>query len=487
MIMGSRVELTKAFLVYCPPSHEQYYRPYEGILNGDTLRAISHHTEGGHLINGSSLMDVASSIIRPVSTPVAPVPIVNGFGIARFAFFLEFTSSESSLFSGTEREIVTGFTDHIGVDSNGNLNPNMYFYINNRQIIRNTNMQVGHNGFNPHAAVFVNQSILPRNTGPCNKAMRPEDVGGSHYLNIEYSGMQTFDTRSDLSLVPLAAPKDASTSLSYMNNLLNGYRKSIETVPIDEKRDFFNEVIGTVRTTGLSTSPFLNAMRGTGGVDANAAVFSAMELLNTWPRNKDFFNISLPNPNKKMSSPIENTERWNTAQIEADIAFNLTHAFPAIMSNMMLVSLKLEMTNQTLDGQPQVAIIHAQSMFDYAIDSAKMNFIINKIKYDIIRGVIMQRVPSFYISADINLFRNNYMNVSVNGGISVPFCAPMYCDSFYSPLNGSAYHLNSITDNIDCIVSQFINSGSFSNQSQHRINETYQQADISHNDFNFSR
>lgn len=476
--MNNNVELTAAFLVWCPPHHEQYYRPYEGILTGETMNYLNGITDRGLTINNNTLNPIAINILRPSQVPVAPVNIDGGFGNARFAFFLEFTINNPGIFTSAKKEIVTGFTNHAGVDHFGNLDPKMVFYINSRQVIHCTPKTVTAVPSPTNSYLKQNQNILPMiNTlmGQKPVSLRPEDIVSNHHIQDCYGdSVPIINKTYDLSCGYQTASRDSNIPSYYLDRLLKGYKDSYnDTTAAESNEDVFRNITSAVRTEGLFGSNFLALMRGAGDC-SNQGSFQFWEIQERWPRNNDFWKKQLPKPNTKPISLREMTEHWQGTGAEVDIAYNLTHALPALMSKLLILSIELDLTNLTIDGTSAVGIIRFQPMFDYAVTPDKLEFFKQRVMADIINGIILQKVPSFHIKIKSHLLSDNLFEISVAGGPYIPFSAPMYCESYYSPLIGSAHHLTNLTGQVKTIVDQFKYFDSFQNQTQNNQSQPNQ-------------
>ncbi len=466
-----KIELTKAFLFYCPPHHVQFYRPYESSLDGHALNHFYHYTDDGSNITPSTLSNIASSIIRPSAIPQGSIDIANGFGNERFAFFMEFTIDSGGIYGSKKKEIVSGFTSHIGVDSKGNIDPQTVFFINARQTLNEVNAHVGPTGYQSNAIVQENQSILPKLTGGNFVGLRPEDIVAGHQVNDMMGGEVTIDKRVDLSTQYMTSQKDNVIPSYYLSRILNGYKAGLGEGNSFNNNDLYSDVIKNVRTNSLYVSDFISEIRGNDA--SNYGYFTFAEIQGRWPRLPEFWIKRLPPPNRYPIAKHTYTQDWQAPLVETEIAYNLTHALPVLMSKMMLIELIFDMHNMTFDGSADICVMNIVSMFDNAIDPNKIQVLINRIKIDIVEGLVANRCGSFYIKVKANILKENDFEIQINGQNPIPYSAPMFCESYYSPLFGDRNHLNRLVGEVTTMVENMGQRGSFGNAYRNIVDPSY--------------
>jgi hypothetical protein len=445
-------ELTKAFLIYVPPHHDQFYRPFESQVNGDSMRKLEIYTENGQYVSAAAMADIASSIITPATLPAGKVDIPYGMSEARLAFFLEVT--KQSVFGGQSREIITGFTSHVGVDSYGNLDPQMMFYINSRMEIRD-GTSANYNGVNVVPGNIYSDSQLLARTAIPLAALRPEDVVGTAQVrSLMGTEDEVFDTRANLTAQSYASDRFNAVPSHYLSKVVGGYLQAHASSRVNEGTEqFYENAIVPVKTESIQLSNFLSDM---GMMDLSRMhCFTYAELQSRYPRTNDFWIKTLPKPGSTMMSPLQYSEHWAGSNIESNIAYSLTHALPAIMSRLMLVRVVMEITNvNTPTGMPVIGIAKQVAMFDGVVTPQKMEYFQNQVMCDIVRGLLMSKVAIFTVRIDADITTSGRFDISVNGGPFIPYVAPMWCESYSSPVIGKANNLNNLASNVEMITSK---------------------------------
>lgn len=450
-------DLTRALLIYVPAHQDQYYRPFEATLNGENLTRFNRNTNGGTAINSNAIIDVASSIISPTATPQGNVMIANGFDNPKLAFFLEFTSKNVT--GGYNvREIVTGFTDHVGVTENGFIDPNMVFYVNSRMELKDTSYRNAA-GFHQCHHIAQNAEILPVVQQHGVAPLRPEDVlavaQSAEILGT--TGGTLFDNRANMAVIPRASNRNNTIPSYYLSKLVDGVVVNAKNIAMGMETgngDLWQNSISAVETGAYELSPFVNNM-GISNIQ-NCNRFTFAEINAAWPKPHDFWTVNIPKASNRVTDLRQMTEHWRGGLIETQLAYSLTHALPALMSRLMLIHVEVDVTNMTMDNSARATVLNHTGMFDQAITPAHIQHLENQILIDIVRGIINNKVGVFHIRMNVNLLSNSFFNISVNGQPAIPFAAPMYCEAFYSPMIGDMHKLNVLATSVQEIITNIM-------------------------------
>ena len=458
-------QLTRAMLIFTPGQYEQFYRPFEGHLDGTNLNNILIATNEGKLLTPAAMASVASSIISPASTPIAQMAIPNGMREDRFAFFLEITTE--SIYA-VEREIIKGFTDGCGVNPHtGSIDPNMRFHINSRTVIRESPVTNAY-GTMPARDVRNDYSILAEIPGMLGAtALRPEDaVAFQQVQQFRYGESDIRDTRTSLMGVAKQSNTQHCIPSHYLSDICNGYRKASNAQMVTEGNQYTEYEDGSslglhdntlpfIRAESIQTSNFYNQM-GNPNNPASSHTFTFGELNYVWPRKPDFWIKVMPQPGRRVASPLEYTEHWAGATVETSIAFSLTHILPALMTKLMLVELELTLTNMTMGNGVYIQPLNWVEMFEGVVTEDTLQFLCTQVEMDIVRGLLQPKAALFDVYMKVNLLSNSQFQISINGGDKIPYNAPMFCDSYYSPLIGmDDRNLKEISDNIENLAGEF--------------------------------
>lgn len=426
-------ELTRALLVYVPPQHEQFYRPYQINANRDDLNQLATDTLGGSHIDKNSVMDVTSRILAPASTPQRHVIIPGGFNAGRLAFFLEFTTDATGY---TKREVVSGFTDRFDFSHNGYINPETVFVINNRQVIATTPKM----GYVVQGDYSVLNRVATTGPGDVNLALRPTDV--AHYMHGShmFGGGTTFDDRYDLGCKSLQARRDDVMPTHYLSELLEAYAVGTreQMLSNDSDENLHLKVVSATEPSPLAKSQFVRDL-GISKINGLSTVdrFTFSQLNSVWPRDfATFWTKTLPRPGVTMIGPRDVTEHWNNAMLETSLAYSISQTMTAIMTRLMISRCSITLRNDTLNSIPARAVLDMVCFFDGMATQALGNFLLSQVDQDVIRATLQHQVATYNITIQANLLSGCKIDIGINGEHQIPYFAPTFCDSQWSPLAG---------------------------------------------------
>ena len=469
-LTGKSIELTKAYLMYIPPQHPIYQRQFEVAGIGDELfnkfLDITHDCQN---LDYGTMAPIASSIINPSFVPSGKIQLPNGTENARLAFMLEIVTSD---IFGVTKEIIEGYTNYVGV-TNNSIDPNMIFYLNSR-ILLNELPVVNSQGTAINRKLQYSHNIL--NRVPDNDSavgLRPSDVVS--FNQMEMLGNNCIDTRVVLADKPQPSFSFHNIPAYWLSDICSGYAKSTDPTAdynnFEHNRDAnfsrHSDVMATVRTESLNLSSFYNSINER--TLRRGDTFTFADLNQTWPRHFDFYNIILPRPGSRPTSPLDNTEHWHGATIETSIVYSLTHMMPSIMRNMLLEKLVVSITNNTIGGRPLIQPISYHEMFAGSINQQTIHYLIGQIERHIVIGLLSSKAVMYNIMMEIDILGTSSFNISIDGKPPIPYVAPSFCDSVMSPMIGKnihsleimAHELSGLTNGITCTREQ-----NFQNQSR---------------------
>lgn len=457
------IELTAAYLIYSGPQHDIYSRPYEGHATAEDFNNAMIATNGGTSFLAESLVDVASSIIYPAYTPDQLINISNGMGEARFAFFLEITIKS---IHGTEREIIKGYTNYLGCTQSGTLDPNMEFFFNDRILIGEFD-KIGAGGGYTDRRLKHNFKILSTNMNqfPNGVSMRPEDVISWKQNEMAgYSDIPFLDTRVMLGNQPQQANAMFHLPNHYLSEIITGYANS--SAMLSEGYELYGskyheKAYESTKTSTLLMSKFYNKVMEHKQTVDNKVTLG--ELDRIWPRAREFWQTVMPKPGGRHIDPLMYANHWHGANMETQLAVTLSQIVPALMTELMIKSLDVTLTNMTLGNKSIIQVLNYTELFDNTVTPATISYITSQIEFNVVRGLLLSRpdIMSYDIQMSIQLIANSQFNISINGGIKTPYNVPTFCNSLYSSMMGtSTAQLSTITEFVGGIVDSLVEENS---------------------------
>lgn len=459
MSFYDKSELTKAYLVYVPPMHDQYHRPYEADVRGHGFELIMDATNGGLNLTPSAFSRAASGILMPSSIPVQQVSIDNGFDTGRYAFFLEITTST---IYGTEREVVKGFTNYDGVSHSGHIDPNMIFHVNERVVVSvtQTTNAMGQYEIPSFRSGQVVLAEMPYNRDAT--ALAPEDVVAyQQYRLMHDGGTVVRDPRFSLQGLAKLRNKDYSIPSNYLADTCKGYIGAMEhglNELEDPSNKIYSDIMANVHTGSMQHSSLYNCISFKDPTKSHTFYYSDLE--RTWPRQDGFWTVIKPNMLNQMSFR-DHTSEWRNAMPETNVAYMLAHMMPAFMSRFMLEKLNVAITNMTPGNQVMIQPMGYVEMFQGVMNESLMISLCNQIELEVVRGILNNRAGIYNLYLSIDLMTNSMFDISLNGGDVIPYAVPMFCTSQYSPMVGlDQDNLAHLSANIEDLAVQLANAKS---------------------------
>jgi len=459
--MKPEITLTKALLISVLPQHQQYYRPYQSHIDAQNLERVYQLTNEGKQINKHRLASVAGSIIAPTYTPIAEVYIPNGFQQMRFSFILEITVK--SIY-GVEKEIIRGFTDTMEMSYSGIIDPELKFFINSRTslcgVLKQNNqydVKSIKGDYNVLSGIIGNDAAV---------SLRPEDaVAYNQVGDMRNMGHEIIDDRIMLGSRAKMSNVNHNLPSSYLADICNGYIKGYR--PIAEEHEYstlddYDQVISFVVNETTATSYFYNAMRLGYEPDNLGYIkdyFTFREINQTFPVSSNFWHVIKPDFTKQLTTPLECSQHWGGINSETNIAFQLTHMLPGIMSDYCLKKIRLTATNMTVGNHINISVMGYVTLVEGIMNEFLIQNLCGRIELDVIKGLFLQKASTFFVLMEVDLLGISYFEISINDGIKVPFTAPMFCSNFYSPMIGlDEEPLAQIADSVDIIARELLNN-----------------------------
>jgi len=451
----------RAMLILMPPQHEQYLRPYMSGNSAEGLDLVLEATNGGANLSSAVFSNIASKVLTPTWEPRAELKIPNTMRNLRYAFYIEI---ETMSVYGREVEIIKGFTNYDGVSQGGHLDPNMWFYINHRQLVSLEKF----NSPRIEPATMRHDNMVLSNIGGIDNGvvMRPEDI----IYHQQYNPMQTvgygkvIEVRTKLDGVAKYAQHTHHMPAEYLSNILNAYVTAVDpnkaSTQDELKRqsvDYYSDAYATLKTSNLDRSNFYLTMSNGSALQSHC--FNLDQFSKAFNVDDSIWEII--QPSKKLQySLIDHTSTWKSASVETNVAFSLTHMVPALMAKVLIDSLHFSINNLNFTGEPDIGIWsfmrHATNKAVNEIQLA--DYIKGRINIDLVRGLLMQKAYTYNITVKCDTMTNINIEMSLDGNPKEIYNSPLFCSSKYSPMIGTDEHdLQLLSSSIDTLAENIIN------------------------------
>lgn len=477
----TRMSLNKVTLIRTGASDDQYLRPYTaGALDQSHMDQFAE-AYNTNMVSPERLGSMASDLIRPDTQTRGRVMLPNDWDTPRLRFFIEVNLGGEL---GGIRQLVTGYTDHLGVSASGHVDPEMRFHINS--IITLNDRQISdHRGVNTTQTVLNNashlltpietmgqpqQSYIPGAPPPqhgwqsqgwqtpvetitmtpanvignimsLSDIYRADDIDSANF-GMPVGGTTYIDTR--LTMRKQSAPEKVSRSYSLPSSYLTTTLKALSSAKESngahvhwDDGAYLESARGQVADASVFKDRFLNILREQTSYQQNRS-FSWREISGTFPNIEsvtEMFDKSRAEAERIPDSTRGQGERLDSSTPEAIAVSMIATAFPSIMLDSMITVMSIHLTNDTDDGQLVCTPMAAPSSFIKNKDPIPMlNKVIDGILQMAYSSLTNSGVLSIDLAANINVFGNSKVVISLSGGHPVTFFIPTYCDALNPPI-----------------------------------------------------
>ena len=225
MQQPQNMRITKLLIVETGSYNPQYRRPYNTTLDGQTLNVLQERLAGAVDYVPGQMGGIANQFIAPQANPEKQIEMPGGWQERRMRFMAEV---EIELYAGAKmREIVMGYTDHLGATATGLLDPQMMFYVNSTAAIRDS-VERTPMGNQVHSSVTDNSHVLVDHnwsgvfSANTDKRLRPEDV----YSTMSRSHLEGLGTVMDARVAStqqaVKSRRQNGSAANYMASILSG-------------------------------------------------------------------------------------------------------------------------------------------------------------------------------------------------------------------------------------------------------------------------
>ena len=470
----------------------QYHRSIDPNVTAGHIDALDAKTHGGKDVSSTTVSGISGDILKPkvAVRREHAIAIPNGWGEPRYRFFMSF---RVRMPSGIDNiEIITGFTDYIGVSHNGKGDPDMRLFINNMITLRpdtyTTNRGVTHTRMvevansqvlTPafHDSVYSTQGVNqhPFNihtTTPELTTIRPQDVfSAMSTTHGDFDALETFDTRTKLSnnMICYSDRRNGAPS-QYISRFLSSHRKALmDTATSGNYEHTANVAMGMVDDGVPYANQLIASWHLTYGDLIRNGSMTYGQLCNALPgfdeHIAEFYQPPRVTRGRTMHVAGE-ADGWGDASDETLIAVMLANSVPAIMVDTLLSGTSFHAHNMTLTGFPDFTYsveegMPAKTFTKGLAMEPRMEVFRNRILHEIFPDISQQGRRQIGFSMQVDLMGETSIQISVDGRPSVPYTIPSFCDSRLSPMVSLDYNtlmdmgnqLDTLSSNInkDCV------------------------------------
>jgi hypothetical protein len=440
------ISLAKLILQESGTYNPVFSRPYISHVDNTILDNLSYRLEQNQdtkLKNGA-LSGLSSSIVMPSPTHQGEVYIPNGWNERRIRFVLEVHCTPAV--GNTMIYYFQGFTTHLGVTAQGNIDPNMDFVINSfiRVTRTQTMTQVGvqYRDVVTDKGQVINGQLISQGQNMDVYGLRATDVYAgiqSGYLNQGFQYQQPGSTMVDTRYMHnsdafLSNKADAMPS-HYVGNILENVIRHQSLLEFGaEQQDLYSECRNSLKEATVLENPFMRCVKNVRGY-GTGTTFSFGDLMKIDPnvKNNAIYNTLQGTRQMPQMGEAGQMSYWNGADRNTLVATMLGNAVPALMMDLLISKIVFRSTNQDMAGMINTVLIDAKSISSADMRMNYENFIYRfntEVMYDLTFG--NQDIYQLEMQAD--MFGDTFISLSLNGGPMVPYNTPSFCDSLMTPV-----------------------------------------------------
>ena len=467
----------------------QQNRPYQTDMPGNIVDVLTNRVmdSPNHRINGSILSGITGSFLQPQATPESEIRIVNGWNEKRIRFILKIKCDMQG--GAVRMYYVQGYTDFTGVSSQGNVAPDMNFYVNS---IIQTRLTTMHTPMGPQVFenTFENSHLLMDDKfsdmrGASNmRLMRPEDVFNSlqiSHIPDTYGGGLTLDSRSMLHREAVMSRRSNGLGANYAASIIDGYSSATDGLAMGSSQmELYTQSRRNVIENPAALDPFLHALTLVTSKAVNNKF--TYENLRTLDNNVDnVTNYQVTGPTQlAMMHQTGMTAHWNGTDRITQAATIISQSIPSLMIELMLTKVYLESNNHGIGGRMDTRLITAESL---TAGDQTNNYAVfkNRFEQSLLADLTFGNSVSYAIKLEVNLIGDTRLSISLDGSAFYDYVTPSFCDSLMVPvvttnpdtISNLVHDFEQLTNSIHEAVGQSMGHSVINNDAFSQINSNF--------------
>lgn len=429
--------ITKLLIQETGTYNNQFRRVYNTTLQGHTLNAMAERLAGVSDYQAPLFAGIANQFISPSATPEKQIDISNGWGERRMRFMMEI---EIELYAGARiKEVILGWTSHMGVTTAGSIDPRMEFYVNSTLQIRETIMRtpVGNQTYSSvidNSHVLVDPTWSGVYTPNTDTRLRPEDVfttmSRSHLGGLG----KVADARTMSMNNAVKSRRQNGSAANYMADILRSHKQAsaLEEAGAAEQ-EILMKARGFAQENVAAADYFLASISQLRGMGVSN-VFQYQDLLTLDP------NVN----NNTVASILGATQRagvhqagltadWGAADAETTAATVLSQSIPAIMMEVGLTNVAFRSTNQDIGGRMNTVFMDVRGFVNGDL-SMQAQYLRDNLEQTILRDLTYNGQWTYALDMQIDLLGETWIKLSLNGGPFIDYVTPSFCDALSVPV-----------------------------------------------------
>lgn len=463
------IEVMNCIFVATGTYQSMVHRPFNGTLNQDGLNLFMNQTKGGTDVNVATLAGISNHLLAPVTAPQGIVNIQNGWDNSRVRFYLLVKVTRPA--SVPIYQAITGWTDVMGLDFNTqSIAPVMRMHFNSVMtvaLLDNGSFALSDNS----QLIYNTPAYAPMMTGgfeiPKVNTLMPEDVmshiGFTHIAGG--MGANGIDGRGQSSMSPLIKSTRANNlTTSFLDRSINAMLTARHASDL-QSTDMFGistHARADVRENTIDSDIFINLIRRNSDYDSYGSIPYG-HLCTLIPNLNQMVNVV--DNRKDISQQVTanfgavnagNFSDWGNQRPETIFVTRLIQTIPSIMMELCLSRGHLKFTNMTNDGSELAISFDAVDSLIPGLDlNGPLMRLQQRLKVEVLRDISLNNSIAYSIVANVNVFGDSYIKISLNGSPVIDYCMPSFCDSVAVPVVApNTMAIQSVAHTVNLLSSQ---------------------------------
>ena len=420
------------------------YRPYVGLTpTVDQKLAFARRTHGGIHLDPVTLAQVTNMFIRPGKHAIMCAPIPNGWAERRLTFELVIEHSNTLL------QVVSGYTDYLGVTPDGKFHLDMRLFFNRTTTFRKN--EQGMTELKEACQLLTDPSGMRPLPHPqaYTQTLTPRDV-------LQTLGLQSFagleddvvDVRPTFmsSTIKKSRASNCIPSI-YLSQIAMAYQGvSVDDVEQEGYHYAMEAAASAVTEPLLINDPFLRMVAQNSGL-MTAGSLAYRDFIKLPIEGCQEEHVKMVTTNADMYHLFHekgNTAEWTSTEPSVQIATVLGNAVPALMAEHQISSVNFSaIKNERVDTY-ELAITGAAS---WATGVGTLDLFKRDLRQVVLPHLLYLngRPQKVSVAGGFSLAGESHMQVTIDNGKSIPFCMPTFADARFTPvLSGLESALNSL-------------------------------------------
>lgn len=434
------MRIVKLIFMQTGGQSKQFIRPFETNVTGNTLDALQEATDYGRNVASSALTGIASRIMKPTASVESEAAIANGWENSRLRFYMEIETG-NDLTGGKLIQILTGFTDYVGLSHQGTVDPNMRLYFNSTVTLKSGVIWTDHGQAEQIGVVQSSQLLMGDSNfngfkGLMQHTMRPDDVFNTLSSGALSDNANIVDGRTGFVHGPQRSNRNNAYAPDYLEKTIRAYQNASSQNKYSQLGvEVANSAKGYVRDPSMVDDPLFGYIRRNTSYSQTSSI-TYQELCVLSPETDNIAQIITTGKVVKQTTNfgMNDMSNWNGANYETIEASTISQAVPAIMMELMLSKINVCASNDTVGYKP-ITTIQGYQSFTTKMDMRHfITMFIQRFTDEILIPMTHYGQRKVNLRFEIDLLGVSYIWIQLGDNHPYEFSCPSFSDAVFSPL-----------------------------------------------------